>query len=266
MELLKKALNEKALMSFITLGYPSLDASVKFADALLENGTDILEVGIPFSDPMADGPTIQAASNKALERGATPEKCLETISKIHQKHPEAPIVVLTYYNLIYRMGVEEFVKRAKQAGVSAILAADLSIEESSEFGEACKKHGIGTVFIVAPNTPGERINEISEHTTSFIYLMARYGITGAKKELGEITFNAIKKLKKETDLPVCVGFGISSPEHVKAVWEAGADCAIVGSAFINQIGEDAEKSSQKLAELSRELKQIPLGLWDRNNV
>lgn len=247
-ELKKK--NAVALVSFIPIGFPSLGESEKIARQLVDGGTDVLELGVPFSDPLADGPIIQAASQKALASGANPKKCFEVIQKIKAG---VPIMVLTYYNLAYKMGVEKFVREAAEAGVSAILAADLPIEEAGEFEDACAKQGVATVFIIAPNTSNERIKQIALHTTGFLYLMAHFGVTGEKKQLAEITVQTIKRIKLITDVPVCVGFGISREEHVHELAIAGADGAIVGSAFVKAVSE-----GKNIEQLARKLKNATI--------
>ncbi len=265
-----KQKKQAALVSFIPVGFPTLGESEKLAKQLVEGGTDVLELGVPFSDPVADGPAIQAASQKALANGANPKKCFEvmkklsatfselefeqrdnfnTMKKLRNTHARVPLMILTYYNLLYKMGVEKFVREAAEAGVNAILAADLPIEEAGDFEKACRKHGVATVFIVAPNTPDERVKQIAEHTTGFVYLMAHFGVTGEKKQLADSTVQTVKRVKSLVRVPVCVGFGISSEEHVRKLAEAGADGVIVGSAFVKAVNE-----GRNAGELARKLK------------
>ncbi|MFH1286086.1 MAG: tryptophan synthase subunit alpha [Candidatus Micrarchaeota archaeon] len=243
------------LIAFLPLGFPSFEASKVLCKALASGGADILELGVPFSDPIADGPTIQSASQLALENGATPEKCLRTLSELRPLNKE--LVILTYYNLIYHAGVENFVKRAKEAGVSTILAADLTIEEAREFENACSKHGVKTAFIIAPNTPDARVREIAKHTTGFLYLVAHFGVTGAKSSLEALTLETIARVKKLTSKPIYIGFGISKPEHARALAHAGADGVIVGSAFVKLIQESktTEEACAKVQKLARGLKE-----------
>jgi len=249
-----RANNEVALVAYWPMGFPSISASKRAIAALERAGTDIIEFGIPFTDPIADGPTIQAATQAALAKGANPERCLRAIKESGVK---APALILTYYNLIYRMGLEKFAARAGEAGVGALLSADLPIEESAQFERACEKHGLRTCFIVAPNTPSARIREIAGHTTGFLYLMAHYGVTGARESLEDITVEAVKRVKAAApSTPVCVGFGISRRAHVEALRKAGADGAVVGSAFIRlALGQKDEKKWLKEVEtLARKLK------------
>lgn len=245
---------EIALVSFWPVGFPTLSSSVK-AVKLLEKYSDVVELGIPFTDPIADGPVIQAASQKAIEQGVTPSSALNAIQKMRL---EKPSMILTYYNVIFKMGLEKFASRAKAAGVQAVLAADLPIEESAAFEKACAEKGVKTVFTIAPNTGGERIAKIASHTTGFLYLMAHYGVTGAKDSLQSLTVDAVKRAKKAApDVPVCVGFGISRRQHAEALRKAGADGAIVGSAFIKPALEEKKESAwlSKIERLAKELKE-----------
>lgn len=208
-----------------------------------------MEFGVPFSDPVADGPVIQAATEAALRKGADPPACFHVMKRVH-----APKMILTYYNIIYKMGEDAFAERARDAGVSAILAADLPVDEAAGLEEACAKRGIETVFIVAPNTGEKRIREIAGHTTGFLYLMAHFGVTGAKTSVGKITLEAVRRVRKVTDVPVCVGFGISKEEHTRALREAGAHGAIVGSAFVKLL-----QQGKGVGELERLAKQLKRG-------
>jgi len=255
-DLLAEKLKKKALISFIPTGYPNLNATTTLCDALVAGGTDILELGIPFSDPIADGPVIEAASLKAIEGGANVGACFSVMREVKKKHPSVPIVILTYYNIIYHHGIEKFAKEAAAAGVDAVLAADLTIEEAGEFEASCKKHGIKTVFIVALNTPDERVKEIAKHTTGFIYFMAHFGVTGTKEKVEDRTVSEIRRVKKLLpNTPLAVGFGISSGEHARIVASAGAQGVIVGSAYVKLIGNGLADSCAKISSLSKELKK-----------
>lgn len=240
------------LVAFLPVGFPALNASPALFHALERGGADILELGVPFSDPIADGPVIQEASMKSLANGATPGLCFEQISKISSK---APKMILTYYNLLYKRGVDTFVSDAAAAGVSAILAADLPIEEAGDFEKACREHDVATVFLAAPNTSLERFKKIAAHTTGFIYLMAHFGTTGTQDDVQQITLDAIHKFKLASSVPLGIGFGISKKEHVKKLAAAGADLAIVGSAFVKAVsGKKTLLEQEKALELmAREL-------------
>lgn len=249
-----KRRKEAALVSFITLGYPKPEHSAALALALVRGGSDVLELGIPFSDPVADGPTIQAASHAALEAGMNTDKAFEVIRRVREQ-TDVPIVILTYYNLLYKRGVERFVADAKEAGADAVLAADLQIDEAHEFEAACRKHGIGAVFVAAPNTPDARAAEIAKRCTGFLYLMALFGVTGARGDVKRETIEATRRVKALSKAPVCVGFGVSKREHVAAIARAGADGVIVGSAYIDEIAKHGAQAEAALERKARELKE-----------
>ncbi|MEM4389735.1 MAG: tryptophan synthase subunit alpha [Candidatus Micrarchaeia archaeon] len=251
-----RAADDIALVAYWPVGFPSIPASKRAVAALEKGGADIIELGIPFTDPIADGPVIQSATQQALAKGANPEACLRAIGEMALGRPA---LILTYYNIMHRMGVEKFATMAKKNGVEALLAADLPIEESGPFERACTRAGIKTCFIIAPNTPSERIREIAGHTTGFLYLMAHYGVTGAKESLESITAEAVRRAKAAApDTPLCVGFGISKREHVVRLRDAGADGAVVGSAFIQlALAEKSEKKwLREIWALARKLKGI----------
>ncbi len=243
----------KSLIGFLPAGYPSMKASRELLIAL-GNEVDVLEVGIPFSDPVADGKVIQDAGYIAIKNGATPRGCLSLISEV-KKAISKPIAILTYYNIPYSYGMKQFLADASSSGVDAALIADLNINESDEFEAACKESGVETIFIAAPNTPKERAIEIDSHTTGFVYLLSHFAVTGTKPGLSTLTTDTIRRVKPLVKNPLAVGFGISTREHVKAVLDAGADGAIVGSAFIKSIVPgDIEKSKLALKTLAKELK------------
>ncbi|MBI4399774.1 tryptophan synthase subunit alpha [Candidatus Micrarchaeota archaeon] len=241
------------LISFLTLGYPKLEYTKQLVDALIEGGTDIVELGIPFSDPIADGPVIQYSSQKSLESGTNTDRCFSVIKNLRVNKP---VILLTYYNIIYSFGITEFVKKAKKCGTWGILVADLPIDEAKEFVKACRKYRVKTIFIVAPNTSKNRIRKIASKTTGFLYLMAHFGVTGTKDNVEILTLKAVKKIRSITKVPVCVGFGISKGEHVASLTKAGANGAIVGSAYIKRIKEsrNLNQMKKKLMELAQELK------------
>ncbi|MEM3030231.1 MAG: tryptophan synthase subunit alpha [Candidatus Micrarchaeia archaeon] len=249
-----RAKGDIALVAYWPVGFPSMPASKRAIAALERAGADIIEFGIPFTDPIADGPTIQAAGQAALSKGANPGACLRAMKEMRIK---APSLVLTYYNLIYKMGLEEFAAKASETGAEALLVADLPIDESGPLERACAKKGVKTCFIIAPNTPSERIKEIAGHTTGFLYLMAHYGVTGARSSLKRITVEAVERAKAAApSVPLCVGFGISRRQHIEALRKAGADGAVVGSAFIQlALAERTEKKwLREVSALVRKLK------------
>lgn len=225
-----------AFVAYLCAGDPNFETSVEACRALIDSGIDILELGVPFSDPLADGLTNQLAAQRALESGMTGEKVLELVRRV-RAFSEVPIVFYTYYNLVFAKGSDGYAKAAKAAGVDALLTLDLPPEESVEHLEACKKHGLETVYIVAPTTPDERLEMICAATTGFIYYVSREGVTGEQASMSEGIQARVEQIKQHTDLPVVVGFGISNADHVRTVAQA-ADGVVVGSAIVNCIAQN----------------------------
>jgi tryptophan synthase alpha chain len=236
-----KTQSERALIGYVTGGDPEPICTLLIAEALIRGGVDILELGIPFSDPIADGPTIQAASARALEAGTTSKKVLEMAREIRKKH-SVPVVILTYYNPVFRMGLEKFFKSAKKCEVSGVIVADLPVEEAEEYKKVAESHGIDTIFLAAPSTSMQRLRKIVACTSGFLYLVAHYGVTGEKDAVEESTIQLIKKVLPYTKgrVPLAVGFGVSKPSHAKCIIDNGADGVIVGSAFVNIIYKNRE--------------------------
>lgn len=230
-----RARSEKraAFVAYLCAGDPDADTSLAVCRAALEAGVDVLELGVPFSDPLADGLTNQLAAQRALESGITAEKVFELVRQI-RKFSQVPIVFYTYYNLIFANGTENYVKAAKAAGVDGLLTLDLPPEEAGELSAACAKHGMKTVFIVAPTTPDARLPIISRAATGFIYYVSREGVTGVRDQVASNIPEAVARIKAHTKLPVVVGFGISTREQVKSVGQS-ADGVVVGSALVNVI-------------------------------
>jgi tryptophan synthase alpha chain len=227
-------LGEGALIGYITGGDPKPNDTFKIAEALIQGGVDILELGIPFSDPIADGPTIQAASVRALKAGTTPKMVLEIAHKIKKEHNK-PIVILTYYNPIFRMGINNFFKYARDYQVDGLVVPDLPIDEAEDYLKAAKTYSIDTIFLAAPSTTIKRLQKIIKHTSGFLYLVSHFGITGEQERIQDYTIHLIKKFLPfaKNRVPLAVGFGISKSEHVKLLIKNGANGVIVGSAFVN---------------------------------
>ncbi len=242
----------KSLITFITAGDPSKKATLNFMLAMEEHA-DVIELGVPFSDPMADGRAIQKANYRALKAGIRLRDVFDIV-KSFREHSEKPVVLMSYFNPIYAKGIERFVRDASEAGVSGMIVVDLPLEEAGEYLEMCEKHGMATIFLAAPNTSDERLMAIDE-VSEFIYLVSTYGVTGVRDEVPPIAFDALKRVKKVCRKPVAVGFGVSKPEHVRKLIEAGADGVVVGSAIVEIIeryGEDAaEEIQRKVKELKR---------------
>jgi tryptophan synthase alpha chain len=261
-EELKKA-GEGAFIPFVTLGDPDEKESEKIIEMLVESGADALELGFAFSDPIADGKTIQAADERAINSGITPDKAFSIIKKVRKKNDSIPVGLLVYCNTVYNYGIGAFYEKAKEAGVDGILIADLSLEESKPYLSVAKKSGIEQIFIIAPTTPSERIEKIVSKAAGFIYLVSVTGITGARKTVSKSALGLIKRVRKKTGLPVCVGFGISRPEHAKKMLGAGADGVIVGSAIVSKIEKNLknhEKMLQDIAYYVSEMKNASRGL------
>lgn len=252
-----KEKGEGAFIPFVVAGDPDFETSLEIVKTFVENGADALEIGFPFSDPVADGPTVQLADIRALDAGMTTQKGFEFIKSVRE-FTDIPIGVLTYYNLIYKMGLDEFYETAKESGANAILAADLPPEEAGDAVKTAKKHKVQQIFMAAQSTNNERLQEIAKMCSGFLYVVAVMGITGARSELEDTTVELVERIKAHSELPIAVGFGISKPEQVKEVINAGADGAIVASAILNIITEnidDKEKMLQKIGKFCRELKE-----------
>ncbi|MGD0645986.1 MAG: tryptophan synthase subunit alpha [Candidatus Bathyarchaeia archaeon] len=246
-----------ALIGYITAGDPKPELTPKIADALIKGGVDILELGLPFSDPIADGPTIQAASTRALAAGATPAKVLDVAKEIRQRH-DVPIVIMTYYNPVFHMGLDGFFGSAKKSLVDGIIVPDLPIEEAAEYRKVACKFGVDTIFLAAPSTSNERLAKIVECSSGFLYLISHFGVTGAKATIEDSTIQLINHVLPFTSgrIPLAVGFGISKPEHVQNIIETGADGAIVGSAFVNIIQKNNENVIAMLEELEETARKL----------
>ncbi len=253
-----KAKNQGALAAFTVIGDPDYKTSIEIIKKIIDSGADILELGLPFSDPIADGPTIQAADIRALKNGMNTDRAFDLLKEIRRYNDKAPIGLLVYGNLILQRGIETFYSDAAKAGVNSILAADIPIEEADDYIQAAEKNGIDTVFIISPLTSEERIKKIAGKTTGFIYAVSRLGVTGAKSTLQNSTLELVKRIKKFSDKPLCVGFGISKPEHAQAVINAGADGAIVGSAIVDLIAQNLNKTNEILSSIERYTKAMKL--------
>ena len=238
-----------ALVTYITAGDPSIDMTSDIALALEESGADIIELGIPFSDPMADGPVIQLASERALKNGTTLQDVLDTVRTI-RKHSEIPIILFGYYNPFLYYGLEKFSKDASEAGADGVLVVDLPPEEAPEFKVHTDKAGLNLIFLLAPTSTHERINLIARNASGFVYLVSVTGVTGVRTEMDNSLDPLCREIKEATRLPVGVGFGISSPEHVESISEY-ADAVIVGSAIVRVIEQHGEDKDALLEHLSR---------------
>lgn len=241
-----KSKNQKALICYVVAGYPDIMTSERIITSLINGGADIIEIGIPFSDPIADGSTIQDAIQNSLIAGTTPDMCLELASRIRKTFPNIPLIIMTYSNILYRKGYIQFAKKAKESGIDGFIIPDIPIEESKEYLNTMQNIGMSTIFLVSPNTSEKRLKMISRICTGFLYAISVYGTTGERQSFDEYTIESIKRIKKMTaddELPLAVGFGISNPQHVKDMINAGADGVIIGSAIIKKIKELENKES-----------------------
>lgn len=241
--------NEGIFIPFIVAGDPDYDTSLKIAKTLVDNGADALEIGFPFSDPVADGPSVQNADLRAFSGGMTVEKCFKFLKELRE-YTDKPFGLLLYYNLVYKHGIDKFYKKLKESGVNAVLIADLPPEEAGDAITAANNNDLEQIFIVSQATSNERLEEITKIVGGFIYIASVMGTTGARTEVEHNTTELIKRIRKHTMIPLCVGFGISQPEHVKEVLDAGADGAIVGSALINIIEAKMDNPDVMFAEIA----------------
>lgn len=241
----RRAAGRGTLMPFLTAGYPSLEATAAILPALERGGASICEIGFPFSDPIADGPVIQGSMTEALSHGVEPGDVFELVRSIRPSLGLG-LVAMVSYTIVYRMGVERFVSRAAEAGFDGFIFPDLPLEESEAVAAPVREAGMSCSLLIAPTTPIERAEAIAQASSGFVYVLARAGITGARTELPDDVTERVRRLKAVTELPIAVGFGISSPEHVAAVTEV-ADAAIVGSALVRELGEHPSASPDELA-------------------
>jgi len=245
---------ELGIVAYITAGDPSLEATLKYVLALAEAGADVIELGVPFSDPLADGPTIQRASERALRAGTTLAGVLELVRRIRQSS-QVPLVLFSYYNPILQMGLEKFASTAASAGADGVLATDLTPEESEEYRRILQQHHLDTIFLGAPTSTDERMAKIAACSSGFLYLISRTGVTGAKDALPDDLPALLRRARSATKLPIAVGFGISLPGHV-SVLGGLADAAVVGSALVSEIekAKSVEAAAAALSERVRSLK------------
>ena len=231
---LRKA-GRTGFVAYITAGDPDLNTTRQVVLELDRQGVDVLELGVPFSDPLADGPVIQEASQRALAAGATLEGVLSMVADVRTE-TEIPIVLFTYYNPIHRYGVKRFVKRAADVGVDGVLMLDLPPEEGGDYKAQMDVHGLDTIFLVTPTTRDDRMKLIASHTRGFVYYVSRTGVTGERDSLADEIQSKVSAICRHTDMPIAVGFGISTPEHVSEIARY-ADAVVVGSAIVRRLGE-----------------------------
>jgi tryptophan synthase alpha chain len=243
------SLKKPAFIGFTVAGDPDKVTCIRASMALIEGGTDILELGVPFSDPVADGPTIQKADERALAAGTTVDTIFAIVRELRKK-TDVPIVFLVYYNMVYHRGIDRFYREACEAGVDGILIADMPIEESDDIYETAIRYGIDPIFLVTQTTSDERIKKIAARARGYLYLVAVLGVTGVRDTVSSGAIDLLKRVRRHTTVPLALGFGISLPDHAKICARAGADGIIVGSAIVDII----EKNRKNPEVMARNLK------------
>jgi tryptophan synthase alpha chain len=248
-------IGELGLIAYVTAGDPSLAASEKIIVAAAEAGADVIELGVPFSDPVADGPTIQRASERALKAGTTPAGVIDLVRRLRAR-TEVPLVLFSYFNPILQMGLEKFAEQASAAGADGVLATDLTPEEASDYRRILQARGLDTIFLAAPTSTDARLKMIGEASTGFLYMISRTGVTGEKDALPEDLPAIVRRVRKFTRSPIAVGFGISQASHVTLLGGI-ADAAVVGSALVAEIekAESVEAAARAVGERIRVLKR-----------
>lgn len=247
-----------ALVAYLTCGFPDLPTTRAVALAVIDAGAAVIELGVPFSDPVADGPVIQRASHRALERGTTLEDVLQLARELRRERPEAGLIVFSYFNPVLRFGLERFCNAAARAGVDGALITDLTVEEAGDYLRQMRSRNLATVFLAAPTSADERLRRIAEASTGFVYAVSRTGVTGARRELSGDARRLVKRLRRFIDLPIAVGFGISTPEQFRAVGRF-ADAAVVGSAIVGIVERNPSprRAAHAVGEWTRSLMREP---------
>ena len=251
--------NEKALIAYVVGGYPTLELSREIIEQLILSGVDIIEIGIPFSDPMADGLIIQDAFLKTLNSGIAPKDCLNLVKSIRQTHKETPLLLMTYSNILYSNGLEKFLTRSKNCEIDGFIVPDLNFEEADDYIKITNKLGLTTVFLISPNTSTERLRKIAALSTGFVYMVSVFGITGSRNKFEKYTFESISRSKTIVSSyrkPLAVGFGISSSEDGQRMIESGADGIIVGSSLIDIITKNEHDRNKMMSELDTFVKGL----------
>jgi tryptophan synthase alpha chain len=250
---------EGVLMPHVYYGDPTQEFSRRLISMMAENGADIIEYGIPFSDPTADGPTFQAACERALRRGVTPHECLRDLRQLRERGLTTPVIVTTYYNIPYVMGVGDFLREIVSVKAQGVIIPNLPFEEADSLLIQAQEHGIHVILMVAPTTTEERLKRIAVAASGFIYVMNVEGVTGARETLGNQTLKLIQRVRQHTDIPIMAGFGISNGDQAAAVTEAGADGVIAGSVFSKIYEANLCEPCDSLSEITRLVRELKEG-------
>lgn len=253
-----------AFIGFTVAGDPGIEASFEVMATMVDAGVDLLEIALPYSDPVADGPVIERAHVRALRAGTTPDDVFALVRRIREHAPALPVVLFTYYNIIYRRGPDRFFSEAAAAGADGVLIVDLPAEESGEVAPSALRHGIDRIALVAPTTSSERQHTILRGASGFVYLISLEGVTGERDRLPPNLGGLVGTVREKTALPLAVGFGVSRPEHVRAVVEAGANGVIVGSALVRVIEEHAGDEAGMHEALRAAIGSLRNGLLPRS--
>jgi tryptophan synthase alpha chain len=246
--------SKPGLVVYVTCGDPDLNTTRDIVLAACESGADLIELGVPFSDPIADGPVIQRASERALRNGTSIRDVLRIACEIRQRNQRTPLVIFSYLNPVLRMGLDNFCADAVGAGVSGALLTDLTLEEADDFRQCMEMHGLAPVFLAAPTSTDERLKRIAESSRFFIYAVSRTGVTGTHQQPSEDARDLVQRLRRFTQLPIAVGFGIATPEQFAEVGEF-ADAAVVGSAIVRSIEESPDRAAQTVSKLVTSFKK-----------
>jgi tryptophan synthase alpha chain len=247
--------SKPGLVAYLTAGDPDLPTTRAIALAAIDAGADVLELGVPFSDPLADGPVIQRASERAVKNGTTLSNVLALAADLRRERPNAGLVIFSYFNPVLRFGLERFCAAAKESGVDGVLITDMIVEEADQYLKHLHRHRLAPIFLAAPTSPDERLQRIAQASQGFVYAISRTGITGTQQTLASDAEGLVKRLRKFTDLPIAVGFGISNAEHFATVGEF-ADAAVIGSAIVALIEQSTrDEAPSSIARFIRGLRQ-----------
>ncbi len=250
--------NRGAFIAYVCAGDPDFETSVAACRALLENGVDVLELGVPFSDPLADGLTNQLAAQRALESGMTQDRLFELVRRVRE-FSQAPIVFYAYYNMLFAPGLDVSLRRCREAGVDGLLTLDCPPEEAGDLLAASRANGVQNIFLIAPTTPPARMARIARDAKGFIYYVSREGVTGERRDVAGNLASQVAEIRKHTSLPVVVGFGVSAAEHVRAIC-AVSDGVVVGSALVNTIASRLERRAEIPGALAEKMRELRTGL------